>query len=159
MTRLVVSSSSTNRARVAGGVRADGRGHGSAGRMGAVQAIAPKRELPTWAGMKKDDVASRPPPRSWVRAEDYVEALVRRRAVRRASGLKPRTQPESPRLWLSTIPFMVLIGGLAVLTLAIIASAWPQPSRPPEQERSAPAAGTASKGWFQEAEKDFKQAG
>ena len=109
--------------------------------------------------MNKDDVASRPPSRTWIRAEDYVEALVRRRGARRATGLKPRTQPEAPRLLLSTLPFVALMGGLAVLTLAIIVAAWPQAAQAPAQQRGAPEVGTASKGWFQDAEKEFKQAG
>jgi hypothetical protein len=108
--------------------------------------------------MNKDEVASRGPSRSWVRAEDYVEALARRRTARRNRGPLPRTQPETPRLLLSTLPFMALIGGLAVLTLAIIASAWPQTQRPVEA-RSAAEVGTASKGWFQDAQKDFRPAG
>lgn len=109
--------------------------------------------------MNKDEVASRRPSRSWVRAEDYVEALARRRTARRAlRRTQPRTQPESPRLLLSTLPFLVLMGGLAVLTLAIVAAAWPHAQRP-AQERSAPEVGTASKGWFQDAQKDFRPAG
>jgi hypothetical protein len=109
--------------------------------------------------MNKDEVASRPPSRTWVRAEDYIEALARRRTARRARGPEPRTQPESPRLLLSTVPFAVLLGGLAVLTLAIIIAAWPHAAQPPAQNRSAPEVGTAEKGWFQDAEKEFKSAG
>jgi hypothetical protein len=56
------------------------------------------------------------------------------------------------------LPFLVLMGGLAVLTLAIVAAAWPQVHQP-AQERSAPEVGTASKGWFQDAQKDFRPAG
>ena len=106
--------------------------------------------------VKKDEVASRPLPRDWLRAEDYMEALARRRTSRRSRSARPRTQPESPRLLLSTLPFLALMAGLAVLTLGIIIAAWPHspaPTAPPVEQAQL---GTASKGWFQEAEKQFK---
>jgi hypothetical protein len=111
--------------------------------------------------MKKDDVASRPPSRSWVRPEDYVEALARRRTARRSRdrGVRPRTQPETPRLLLSTLPFVVLTVGLAVLTLAIAITAWPHTAAAPARAEGLQETGTASKGWFQDAQKDFKPAG
>jgi hypothetical protein len=109
--------------------------------------------------MKKDDVASRPPFRTWVRPEDYVEALARRRTARRARSPEKRTQPESPRLLLSTLPFAALITGLGVLTLAIIIAAWPHAVERIDRDPVQPQAGTASKGWFQDAEKDFRKAG
>ena len=110
--------------------------------------------------MNKDEVASRGPPRTWVRAEDYVEALARRRTARRnREPRRARTQPETPRLLLSTLPFVALIGGLAVLTLAIMIAAWPHAPQRPADKASPPEVGTASKGWFQDAQKDFKPAG
>jgi hypothetical protein len=109
--------------------------------------------------MNQDDVASRPPSRTWVRAEDYVEALARRRTARRSRGAAPRTQPEKPRLLLSTLPFAALIVGVAVLTLSIIVAAWPHAPQSRTQAGGAPELGTAAKGWFQDAEKDFRRSG
>ena len=92
---------------------------------------------------------------NWTRAEDYVSAMARRRTERRRREPKPRTQPEAPRLLLSTLPFLVLIAAMAVLAVGIMIIAFPgaQP-----QSRPRPAAhqqGVASKGWFQEAQKQF----
>lgn len=109
--------------------------------------------------MKKDDVASRPPSRTWVRPEDYVEAMARRRTARKAHAPEPRTQPETPRLLLSIVPFAALMGGLAILTLAIIIVAWPRAAPRVAREPAQQEAGTAARGWFQDAEKDFKRAG
>lgn len=93
---------------------------------------------------------------SWTRLEDYVSAMARRRTERRKRAPKPRTEPESPRLLLSTLPFLALIAALAILAVAIMITAFPgnQPqlrSNGPEHRQ-----GYAPKGWFQEAEKEFK---
>jgi hypothetical protein len=105
--------------------------------------------------MNKDEVASRPP-RDWLRVDDYMESLARRRTARRSRMPRPRTQPEAPRVLLSTLPFVALMVGLAVLTLAIVIAAWPHgpAAHAPKAEQAQP--GTASKGWFQEAEKQFR---
>jgi hypothetical protein len=102
--------------------------------------------------MKKQGLAS-PPPRAWTRIDDYIEPLVRRARKRRR--LKARTQPEAPRLLLSTLPFVALLAALAVLAVAIMVIAFPgaQPQsrvRPPEHQQ-----GVADKGWFQEAQRQF----
>jgi hypothetical protein len=107
------------------------------------------------AAMNKDEVASRPQPRDWLRPEDYMETLARRRTARRARMPAGRTQPEAPRYLLSTLPFLALFGGLAILTLAIIIAAWPSSPAKPEAKVEQAELGTASKGWFQEAEKQF----
>src|SRR5437764_7076608 len=52
---------------------------------------------------------------NWTRVEDYLGALARRRTERRRRGPKVRTQPEAPRLLLSTLPFLVLLAAMAVL--------------------------------------------
>jgi hypothetical protein len=93
----------------------------------------------------------------WTRADDYVSALARRRTARRKREGNPgRTQPETPRLLLSTVPFLGLIVALAILGVAIMITAWPgghpQASHPPLQHEQ----GVAPKGWFQEAEKEFR---
>jgi len=102
--------------------------------------------------MKKQGLAS-PPPRAWTRIDDYLEPLVRRARKRRR--LKARTQPETPRLLLSTLPFLALLAALAVLAVAIMVIAFPgaQPQsrvRPPDRQQ-----GVANKGWFQEAQRQF----
>jgi hypothetical protein len=93
---------------------------------------------------------------SWTRSEDYVSAMARRRTERRKREPKPRTQPESPRLLLSTLPFLALIAALAVLAIAIMVTAFP--GSQPQLRSIAPEhrQGYAPKGWFQEAEKEFK---
>ena len=96
--------------------------------------------------------------RSWTRVEDYFEAMARRRTARRSRARRPRTEPESPRFSLSTLPFLVLIGGLAVLAVGIAVSAWPGSQPPPKAQaagRHEP--GVAPKGWFQEAQKEMRQ--
>jgi len=92
----------------------------------------------------------------WTRVDDYVAALARRRTSRRAWQERPRTQPESPRFLLSTLPFLALLGALLVLSLAIFVIAWPgnQP-RPDRKQLAEQERGYAPKGWFQEAEKQF----
>jgi hypothetical protein len=100
--------------------------------------------------MKKQGLAA--PRERWTRIDDYILPLLRRSRSRR---MKPRTQPEAPRLLLSTVPYLALFAALAVLAVAIMVSAWPgsQPRpqpRPPQHEL-----GYAPKGWFQRAEKEF----
>ena len=92
----------------------------------------------------------------WTRAEDYLSAMARRRTERRKRESKARTQPESPRLLLSTLPFLALIAALAVLAVAIMITAFPgnQPQRRPNASEHQQ--GYAPKGWFQEAEKEFR---
>ena len=101
---------------------------------------------------------STPAARKWTRPDDYVEGLVRRHNARRAERRpRQRTEPEAPRLLLSTLPFVALLGALAVLSVAIMVAAWPvhevrpQPPQPDEHER-----GVAAKGWFQEAQKEMR---
>jgi len=95
--------------------------------------------------------------RSWTRIEDYFESLARRRAARRSREFKLRTEPESPRFVLSTLPFIALFIGLAVLAIGIAIAAWPggQPAPKPQAERHEP--GFAPKGWFQEAQKEMRR--
>ena len=104
--------------------------------------------------MKKQGLA--PPSEHWTRIDDYLGALARRRTARikREPKLR-RTQPEAPRLLLSTLPFLALIAALAVLAVAIMIAAWPG-TRPQPQLRSPQhEQGFAPKGWFQKAQKEF----
>jgi len=106
----------------------------------------------------KDDVAVPQAAKSWTRPDAYLASLARRRTARRAREPGPRTQPEAPRFALSTLPFLALLLALAVLTIAIFAAAWPgggdagRATAPPEANE----VGTARKGWFQDAEREFR---
>jgi hypothetical protein len=67
-----------------------------------------------------------------------------------------RTEPESPRLMLSTFPFVATMLVLALLIVLFAVAAWPgsQPEfRPKPQQREL---GTAQRGWFQDAQKEFR---
>jgi hypothetical protein len=105
---------------------------------------------------QEEKLANPARPRAWTRPDDYLRAMARKRTFRRAHGDKPRTQPERPQLLLSTIPFLVLIGLLAVLSVAIMIIAFPG-NQPQPKPRPAvrPEQGVAPKGWFQEAQKEM----
>jgi hypothetical protein len=105
--------------------------------------------------MKRDGVMESPTGK-WTRPEDYLGAMARKRSFRRSHRPRDRTQPESPRLFLSTVPFFALMALLAVLTIGIVIAAFPgsQPiAKAPEV--AARQIGVAPKGWFQEAQKEF----
>jgi hypothetical protein len=97
--------------------------------------------------------------RNWTRVDDYFEALARRRTARRSRRPAPRTQPEAPHFLLSTLPFLALFAGLAVLVVGIAISAWPGGQPQPEFRAAQPERGVAPKGWFQEAEKEMRRKG
>ena len=91
----------------------------------------------------------------WTRIDSYLGGVARRRRARRSLAAEARTTPEAPRLILSTLPFAALLAVMAMLTIAIAIAAWPasQPAfHPSKQEKEL---GTAAKGWFQEAQKEF----
>jgi hypothetical protein len=96
--------------------------------------------------------------RRWTRADDYLGAMARRRTARRSREGQPRTQPESPRLLLSTIPFLALIAALAIMAVAIMVIAWPGSQPQPQLRQAQREQGVAAKGWFQKAAKDFHKA-
>ena len=95
--------------------------------------------------------------RSWTRIEDYFESLARRRAARRAREFRPRTEPENPRFVLSTLPFLALFVGLAILAIGIAIAAWPGSQPVPKPQAGTHEPGFAPKGWFQEAEKEMRR--
>jgi len=105
---------------------------------------------------EKQRVAIPPPPRAWTRAEDYIGAMARKRSFRRANREHPRTEPEKPALLLSTLPFLALIGLLAVLAISIMVVAFPG-SQPPHknQQLAQREQGVAQRGWLQEAQKEM----
>jgi len=105
--------------------------------------------------MKREGVTESPVGK-WTRPDDYIEALALRRTFRRKRRGRERTEPESPRLLLSTVPFLALLGLLGVLAVAIMVAAFPgtqptakAPPPPPRQQ------GVAAKGWFEEAQREF----
>jgi len=94
--------------------------------------------------------------RKWTRVDDYVQSLLRLRRARRAHLPPPRTEPETPRFSLSTLPFLALIAGLAVMAVAIAVAAWPGNQPPPLVHAAAePEPGVAAPGWFQDAEREM----
>lgn len=95
--------------------------------------------------------------RSWTRIDDYFEALARRRTARRAPRFAIRTEPEAPHFTLSTLPFLALFVGLAVLVVGIAVSAWPGGQPQPRPRAAQHEQGVAPKGWFQEAEKEMRR--
>jgi hypothetical protein len=82
--------------------------------------------------------------------------MARKRTFRRGRRQSDRTQPEAPRMLLSTLPFLALLALLGVLAVAIMVIAFPgaQPQQKPPQVAQKEQ-GVAGKGWFQEAQKDF----
>ena len=94
---------------------------------------------------------------AWTKPDAYIEALAFKRTFRRARRGKPRTEPETPRLFLSTIPFLVLLGLLAILAIAIAVIAFPGNQPRPRPKPPAVQQGVAQRGWFQEAQKEMHQ--
>jgi hypothetical protein len=110
--------------------------------------------------MDERQVPSAPAAERWMRVDTYIVGLARRRQrITRSLRLTRRSEPESPRLMLSTLPFAALLSMLAVLFIAIAIAAWP-PSQPgvkaPSQEPPPTKLGNAPRGWFQEAAKEFR---
>jgi hypothetical protein len=105
--------------------------------------------------MKNRGELARPESLNWTRVEDYLGAMARRRTERRRREPKPRSQPEAPRLLLSTLPFLALILAMAVLAVAIMIIAFPGAQPQLQPRPAAHQQGVAPKGWFQEAQKQF----
>jgi hypothetical protein len=104
----------------------------------------------------KEKIASPARPSPWTKPDDYIGAMARKRSFRRAREPRQRTQPERPRMFLSTVPFLALLALLGVLAVAIMIVAFP--GTQPQIKQPAPLAkekGYAPKGWFQEAKKDM----
>jgi hypothetical protein len=106
--------------------------------------------------MSKPDLAP-PTAQRWTRIDDYAAGLARLRSARRAHRARARTQPETPSLLLSTVPFAVLIAVMAMLVVVFAVAAWPGRPVPQAVEKAQPRElGTAPKGWFDEAKKEFR---
>ena len=105
----------------------------------------------------KDDLKAAPRASRWTKPDDYIASLARRRTARRARETSSRTQPQAPRFALSTLPFVGLMIGLGILTIAIMIAAWPGSVAKPRAAIPQPKElGTAQKGWFQEAQREFR---
>jgi hypothetical protein len=105
--------------------------------------------------MKGQEVTESPEGK-WTRPEDYLGAMARKRSFRRGRRQRDRTEPESPRLFLSTVPFFALIALLGVLAVAIMVAAFPGSQPIAKAPRPVPhEQGVAQRGWLQEARKDF----
>jgi hypothetical protein len=103
--------------------------------------------------MSKPDLA--PPAERWTRIDAYLAGL-RRRTLGRRTRVRQRSEPEVPRLMLSTVPFAALIAVLAILIVTFAVAAWP-PAQPRFEPKPAPREpGTAPPGWFEEAKKEFR---
>lgn len=106
--------------------------------------------------MSKHDIAP-PTAQRWTRIEDYAAGLTRARNARRARRERVRTEPESPALILSTLPFALLMAVFAVLTVVFAIAAWPgRELSKPQLKAEQRELGTAPKGWFDEAKKEFR---
>jgi hypothetical protein len=118
--------------------------------------LHPARLRRTNKRMKPKEKLAKSGEGAWTRAEDYLGALARKRSFRRAHQSPERTQPEAPRMMLSTLPFLALLVLMAVLSIGIIIIAYPgnQP-RPRPKEVAARERGVANRGWFQEAQKEM----
>lgn len=118
-----------------------------------MQSLLSKR---TWQRVsRKDHLDAHAAMRAWTRPDAYIGAMARKRSFRRARGERQRTEPETPRLLLSTVPFLALLALLAVLSVAIMLLAFPGNQPPASPKVAAAEQGVAGKGWFQEAQREF----
>jgi hypothetical protein len=93
--------------------------------------------------------------RRWTRPADYGGVFARRVTARRKREAIRRTQPVAPQLLLSTLPFLALIGALALLAIGIMVMAFPG-NQPQHKVASVQhEKGVAANGWLKEAEKEF----
>jgi hypothetical protein len=105
---------------------------------------------------EKQKLAHPEPDGAWTKPDAYMEALAFKRTFRRArEHRRRRTQPETPRLLLSTVPFLALLGLLAILAVGIMIAAFPGSQPQPKQKIAVTEQGVAQRGWFQEAEKEM----
>ena len=118
--------------------------------------IEKTRKSAQLAHMKRQGVTESSAGR-WTRPEDYLGALARKRGFRRGRRAKDRTEPEAPRLLLSTVPFLLLMSLLGVLAVAIMIIAFPGTQPVQRPALAAPKElGVAPRGWFQEAQREFR---
>jgi hypothetical protein len=103
--------------------------------------------------MNKEGLAPPAAARSWTSIEAYLRPMRRRRR-----GLAARRNSRgAPHPLLTTAPYLALLPGFMVLAIANAVSAWPpsQPKLVVPQTSAAHEIGTAPKGWFERAKRDF----
>jgi len=110
--------------------------------------------------MDKPDLVTAPA-NDWTRIEAYFGALARRRTARRLTVSRARTEPDSPHFLLSTLPFGLLIAVMGMMIVAFAIAAFPasQPNFEPPSDKAKDSdreIGTAPRGWFDEAKKEFR---
>jgi hypothetical protein len=94
--------------------------------------LKPAANKPSFEGMRKEPLAESRAGH-WTRPEDYVTAMA-----------------------VKTLPFLALLGALALLAVGIMVVAFPGTQPQLKHERiAAREQGVAAKGWFQEAQKEF----
>jgi hypothetical protein len=109
--------------------------------------------------MKREGLTESPAGK-WTHPDDYLCAMARKRGFRHGRRRERRSEPDSPRLLLSTVPFLALLALLGVLAVAIMVTAFPGTQPQQQQQRTPQLAqhqqGVAAKGWFQEAQREFR---
>jgi hypothetical protein len=93
----------------------------------------------------------------WTRADDYMAAMARKRTARRNRAYKDGGEWHSEHPAIRVWPFMILVVLLGVLGVSIMVLAFP--GSQPQHKPPAPAQhelGTADRGWFQQAQKEFR---
>ena len=91
---------------------------------------------------------------SWTRIDDYLGALLWRSRRRHRRQENPRTEPQEPRLLLSTLPFLLLLGALLLLVVAIAWIAWPGREHQRPSDSAEREIGTAPPGWLERSKRD-----
>ncbi len=102
---------------------------------------------------KHDEVKPRPAGADgrWTRLEDYVDLrrLRRRAAATLNRRMRPRTEAPLAHWLISTLPFMLLMAGLAAMALWIMIAAAPGVGRTEREPVPQPREfGTAPPGWI-----------
>jgi hypothetical protein len=103
--------------------------------------------------MKEEGFAPPSTAPSWTKIDAYLRPMRRPKA---RPALPPRTQPETTKALLTTLPFAALLFGFMIMSISIALAAWP-PSQP-QAVAPVPATrepGFAPKGWLEEAKRDF----
>lgn len=90
-------------------------------------------------------------PGRWERIDDYLRPIRRRGSGwRRRLSARPGHEQEPERALLSTLPFVALLAGLALLTVILFTLAVPgnYSRHAPRQQSQAVELGTAPPGWI-----------
>lgn len=99
----------------------------------------------------KEDLARPLPSTRWTGIGAYLRPLRRRSASRRRLSARLDDHREDRHELLTTLPFVALAIGLAIITLTIVSLAWPGQYREQSKaqlEAQSPMPGTAPPGWI-----------